>query len=187
MRELEKLKNEVAIERKTVNQAGEIVKQLDTRREEIAGKLAKIDIDLVIAENEQKTAITQYARNEISENQLDDICNRISSLKGKRESIAGVIEVVIADLASAREKETGIRDLLKRREEVLWAFITNNEIGKAAVILRRAWAAGWKSGDRFRLERTEFLQEHIFIPLFTSISDDACRQDVENMTHEYLK
>lgn len=187
MDQLEKYKNEVARERLSLKEIKGAMGRLDLKREEISEKLAEISTALKTATDEQKTAIARYARDEITEDCLDGLHEKISSLQGKEKAFRAALEVIDEDLVVAKEKEKVCADLLKRFEEITWKIIADNEINNASAILRRAYAAAGRARDKFELNRMEFLNAHVFSPLFNQVNDAACQRDLEEMTREYLK
>lgn len=187
--ELEKQKAEIARGKKSLEEIEGVIGRLGLKHEEISARLAEIDSGLVVAEKEQNAATVQFARGEISEDELDRFHGKITFLNGKRTSIAAALVVVSGDLAAATEKAKNIRDLLKRLEDAAWGLIANAEISKAAVMLRRAFAALQK-GNRFgtpgiESRESKFLTDNVYDAVFVS-KGESYELATELLARDYL-
>jgi hypothetical protein len=188
--ELEKRKAEIVRENKMLEETKETIKRLNLKHEEITGRLAEIDGDLVVAAKEQNAATAQFARGDISEDKLDGFHGKITFLNGKRTSIAGALVVVNGDLAAAMEKAKNTRDLLKRFEQVAWGLIADAELSKAAVLLRRAFAALQHGGHLgvpgSKSLESAFLDDNVYNAVFCS-GGESYGLAAELLAREYLQ
>jgi hypothetical protein len=177
-------------ERKSLEGVEAVIDQLNVKHTEMSAKLADIDAALNVAEKEQQEAVVRYARGEITEEQLENYPVNISSLKEKRSVTAAALDVVEKDIAAAKVREKEISEQIRGQEAAAWRMIGEIELAKAAMFLRRAFAAFDKGGacpmaDPV-MRKKEFLRRQVYEATFC-VSDKDYMMVIDKMAQEYLK
>lgn len=187
MEQLEKIKMEITNEKQNLKKVEENIKQLELKRGEVSEKLSQFNADLTLAETKQKSSVTMYARGEISEDILDSTQDKVSLLSGKRNSFTAVLAVVDADILAAEQKKKEVLDQLKRREEFAWSLIVKNELSKAGVILRRAYAAKHKTGGLYTGSDQNFIKDDVYEATFFGFAKETYNEvAAEKLVKEYF-
>lgn len=191
MNQLEKQKQEIAREEKSLEELATVMERLNLKRDEILGKLVDFDTALGAAGKEQSAAVARYARDEITEDQLDGFCAQISRLTGKRKAVAAALEVVESDLATTKEKEKEIQDRIRRMGSAVWVTIGELELSKAAILLRRSFVAFAKSGllppPGIQSREAGFLEGRVYDATFCAPGREDIEVAAEKIVDEYLR
>lgn len=139
--EIERIKAEISRNRKALEGAMAYTACLDQKRDEIRKKLVQISRQLHEDRAGQEAAVTQYARGEIDDTTLESSQGRVTALERKEKTFSSVLRVSENDISAAMEKEKEITTQLKRCEQAVWGAIAQNELSRAAAILRGAFVA----------------------------------------------
>ncbi|GFO62012.1 hypothetical protein GMLC_41800 [Geomonas limicola] len=140
-RELAQAKVDLAEAQKKLSQTMESRESLFSRKGDFASKLADLEAEISEVETRASSAITQYARGEISEGDHNEIQATLEMLRERKKTMAAAIQVLAANIQSATTTESGDRERVQRLKESAYHLVMAIEAGKLAPALRRTYAA----------------------------------------------
>lgn len=182
--EFTELKMEIDEQKLLLKETEGRITKLKQRRGDISAKIADMDITKSEVERKQKNAVAQFARDEITEESLNEFQAELSVLDGRRKAFVDAIDVVNADLAAAESVFAQTEELLNNKERSAWILISTAELAKVASTLHRAYVAKRKS-QTLNGGPMDFLRDCVYDATFI-VNESVFAQADDDLTLEYF-
>lgn len=183
--EMKEIKQGMARERKMLDEVETRVNAAKGKAASVSEKLASVIEELEGLEVLKQQAITDYARGNITSEELNAIVQKVQLLKPQKEAFEEALLVANGDLDAEKERMGEIFNALRGKEREFWNVVRDEEVARAVVYLKRALVAIENSGGDTSGEY--FIKKHIGDKLYINTRSEEGRKRWNEFVTETTK
>lgn len=149
MEKIQELKIKLADAKETLADLDGEIKTMKARQSAIAERIASVAAELTSAETAAKASAVNFAAGRGTEEEIMQAQTVLASLKVKQAAFQSVLEAITTDLTKLQEPRKAAAARVDRLQDMIYSRISELELEKARIFIRRSAAAFYKKKDAY--------------------------------------